>query len=105
MPKSLIKVANLIKIVFNTKKTENSKVVPVMLVKVNQAIEPNKKEDNPVEAVIESKEKLELDEENKKKKEKEEFDSSVAVLNYLACFILFIIIFTCDLALWISMGV
>ena len=43
-----------------------------------------------------------LDKEGKKKKEKEALESNMAALNYLACFVLFTIIFNCNLAIWLS---
>ncbi len=86
------------------KKTDQSKVRPVLLVKVNPQENQHSKPDSSVEDVIEAKEKIEKEEEDKKKKEKEEFDSRVAALNYLASFCLFLIILGCDIAFWITIG-
>ena len=44
------------------------------------------------------------DKEDKKKKEKEEKDSNVLALNYFAFIVMFLIIFICNMAIWISIG-
>ena len=43
--------------------------------------------------------------EKKKKMQKEEKDSNVAALNYFAFLCLFLVIFFCDIAIWILIGV
>jgi hypothetical protein len=39
-----------------------------------------------------------------KNKEKEEFDSNMMALNYLAFIILFLVVFSCDMCIWILIG-
>jgi hypothetical protein len=101
MPECLIKVAvNLKKFQFQSGKSNRSKVAQAELAKVQQIDVQELVADN------EAKERAaKEEEENKKKSEKAEFDSNMAFLNSLAFFMLFLIIFSCDLAFWLSIGI
>ena len=109
-----IKLPNvLISIAFFTKKALFWIFVePTTVSKVTQS-EPQEGKDQVVKKETDSKcnfcnkcsdcEKLD-GKEVKKKKEKTEKESNVAALNYFAFIVLFLVIFSCDMAIWISIG-
>ncbi len=106
MTECLFKVAvNLKKFRFQSGKSSHFKAAHLDLVKVQPLDNQDKKTDVSVEKEKEVKERAVNEEENKKKSEKPEFDSNMAFLNSLAFFTLFLIIFCCDMAFWITIGV
>jgi hypothetical protein len=111
MPKSLMKVSVLLKSFLTwtclAKRGNQSKVAHAVSASKKDAGSSGQAIDiasAEPETEIENKQNLKKEEEDKKKREKEEFSSYLAVLNYMALFVLFLIVFSCDLFFWVSIG-
>jgi hypothetical protein len=108
------KIASIIKKILFWIFEDNKKVEPkqetTKLIKIEGVTDPQKEIDNPksltkcnfCERCHEC--QKEFEKEKKKKDDLKKLESNAAALNYLAFFILFMIIFVCNLSIWVRIG-